>query len=107
MPRDLARETGLPGYQKEVVLTLPYALRMNDTRQLSTLLDVTDYLRFSGQANGGGVARAGARLHLSGQMNGRLTIEKAHIRIFLVSSTALRKYWEPSMSRVGSTGSSS
>lgn len=82
MPRDLARETGLPGYQKEVVLTLPYALRMNDTRQLSTLLDVTDYLHFSGQANGGGVARAGARLHLSGQMNGRLTIEKgAHTHL--------------------------
>jgi hypothetical protein len=55
---------------------------MNDTRQLSALLDVTDDLTFSGQANGGGVVRSGARLHLSGQMNGRLTVENgAHAHL--------------------------
>ncbi|WP_157407752.1 hypothetical protein [Arthrobacter sp. ZBG10] len=48
---------------------------MNDARQLRALLDVTNDLLFSGQANGGGVVRSGARLYLSGQMNGRLTVE--------------------------------
>ncbi|MEC5200563.1 hypothetical protein RCH21_002809 [Arthrobacter sp. PL16] len=55
---------------------------MTDTRQLSTPLDVTDDLTFSGQANGGGVVRSGARLHLSGQMYGRLTVENgAHAHL--------------------------
>lgn len=55
---------------------------MNDTRQISALLDVTDDLHFSGQANGGGVVRSGAHLHLSGQMNGHLTVEDgAHVHL--------------------------
>lgn len=55
---------------------------MNNTRHLSNLLDVTDDLHFSGQANGGGVVRSGAHLHLSGQMNGRLIVEGgAHVHL--------------------------
>lgn len=55
---------------------------MNDTRQLSTLLDVTHDQHFSGQANGGGVVRSGSYLHFSGQMTGRLTVESgAHAQL--------------------------
>lgn len=54
-----------------------YDLGMNDRQQLRALLDVTDDLHFSGQANGGGVVRSGACLHLSGQVNGCLTVENS------------------------------
>lgn len=43
---------------------------------LSTVLDVTDELHFSGQANAGGLVRPGAHLDLHGQMNGTLIIEE-------------------------------
>lgn len=76
------RESGSHDYQRGDSPATTYAIHMNDTRQLSALLDVTDDLHFSGQANGGGIVRSGARLHLSGQMNGSLTVENgAHVHL--------------------------